>query len=127
MNIKTFSHLTQISAHTLRYYEKIGLLLHVRRDSKGHRDYSDADVAWVEFVKRLKETDMPLKEIKAFADLRYRGDETVKERLKLLEKHQLRVDENVKKLLSHQEKLRTKITLYKEWDAIQVSAEKDLT
>ncbi len=43
MNIKKFSKLTEISAHTLRYYEKIGLILNVARDSNGHRDYNEDD------------------------------------------------------------------------------------
>ena len=55
MNIKEFSNLVGLSAHTLRYYEKIGLLKNVQRTSSGHRAYTSKDQKWIEFVVRLKE------------------------------------------------------------------------
>ncbi len=116
MNIKKISKRTELSSHTLRYYEKIGLILNIKRDSKGHRDYSEQDVKWIEFIKRLKATDMPLNDIKIFAELRYEGDRTVDQRLKLLEKHKLRIDAQIKNMRVHQKKIDTKIELYKNWD-----------
>lgn len=47
MNMKEFSHLAGLSAYTLRYYEKIGLLKDVRRNSSGHRDFSTKDLEWI--------------------------------------------------------------------------------
>ena len=61
MIIGEFSRLTGISAYTLRYYEKKGLL-HVERDGAGRRDYREADVEWVKFIKRLKDTGMLLRD-----------------------------------------------------------------
>ncbi len=113
MNIKQISQQTELSAHTLRYYEKIGLLLGVHRDLKGHRDYTDKDVIWIEFIKRLKATNMPLDEIKRFAELRIKGDRTIPERLKILEKHQLRVQQQMAELVAHQQKIKEKIALCK--------------
>jgi DNA-binding transcriptional MerR regulator len=115
MNIKRFSKLTEISPHTLRYYEKIGLILNVTRNSKGHRDYDEKDVAWVEFLKRLKATGMPLNNMKTFADLRYKGDATVNDRLQILEDHYQKVSENIETLLRHKNKLSDKIKIYKNW------------
>lgn len=60
MNMKEFSLLAGLSAYTLRYYEKIGLLKDVRRNSSGHRDYLTKDLEWIGFIKRLKETGMAL-------------------------------------------------------------------
>ena len=113
MNIKKISQLTELSSHTLRYYEKFGLLLNISRDSKGHRDYSAKDVVWSEFIKRLKATNMPLNEIKIFADLRSKGNSTINDRLKILENHQVRVNEQMNNLLIHQEKIKEKIELCK--------------
>ncbi len=113
MNIKKISQLTGLSAHTLRFYEKIGLLLNIERDSKGHRDYSEKDRIWIEFIKRLKATNMPLDEIKRFAELRSRGDVTINERLKILEEHQARVQEQMDNLLIHQKKIKEKFELCK--------------
>ena len=55
MHIKAFSQMCGLSAHTLRYYEKIGLLSAVERTDSNHRRYSERDVAWINFIKRLKE------------------------------------------------------------------------
>lgn len=111
MNIQTVSRHTGLSAHTLRYYEKIGLLLNIGRDSKGYRDYSEKDLIWIAFIKRLKATNMPLREIKRFARLRTRGDGTIDERLQILENHQQRVERQMSELRVHQEKIREKIAL----------------
>ena len=119
MNIKTISKITGLSAHTLRYYEKIGLLLNVERDSKGYRDYSEKDVVWIEFIKRLKATNMPLNEIKKFAVLRTKGDSTIHNRLKILEIHQSRVKKQMENLLIHQEKIKEKIELCKKGGEIK--------
>lgn len=113
MNIKTISKLTGLSAHTLRYYEKIGLILSIDRDAKGHRDYSERDVVWIAFIKRLKATCMPLDEIRKFADLRLQGEHTIDERVKLLENHNRRVEAQMRDLIFHQQKIREKIELCK--------------
>lgn len=111
MNIRKMAHRTGLSAHTLRYYEKIGLLVNIDRDARGYRDFSEQDVIWVEFIKRLKATNMPLDEIKRFADLRSRGDVTIPERLEILENHQKRVARQMQALSRHQQKIKEKIAI----------------
>lgn len=112
MNIKNFSILTNISAHTLRYYEKIGLLKQIERNSSGHRYFTQKDVVWVEFIKRLKETGMPLKQILTYADLRDVGISTSGLRMKILEEHALILEEKIAEEQSHLKMLRTKIQYY---------------
>ena len=119
MNIKKISELTRVNAHTLRYYEKIGLLPDIARDAKGHRCYSDRDVVWIEFIKRLKATNMPLNEIKRFARLRVKGDSTIKERVQILESHEKRVRRQMEQLKIHQEKIKEKIILCKKGGALK--------
>ena len=119
MNIGTICERTKLSAHTLRYYEKIGLLVDVRRDSKGHRCYSEQDIIWIEFIKRLKATNMPLNEIRRFARLRARGDATIDERVKLLERHEARVVEQMETLRYHRRKIKEKIALCKRGGPLQ--------
>ena len=70
--IQEFAALTGLSADTLRYYEKEGLLAPARY-ANGYRIYSERDAAWLAFILRLKETNMPLAQIKAFARLRAGG------------------------------------------------------
>jgi len=114
MNIKQFSELVDISAYTLRYYEKIGLLKNINRNSSGHRNFTEKDIEWIKFVKRLKDTGMPLEVITDYADLRSKGDTTSADRMKLLEEHALLLKEKIKLEKSHLKKLEQKIEHYRE-------------
>ncbi len=79
---------TDLSAHTLRYYERIGLLGPIDRGtSSGHRRYASADLAWIEFLERLRATGIPIREKLAFAELRRGGEATAAARRALLEGH----------------------------------------
>lgn len=111
MNIKTVAKNTGLTTHTLRYYEKIGLLININRDSSGHRSYSEQDLIWIAFIKRLKATNMPLEEIKQFASLRMYGDKTILDRVALLENHAQRVEKQIQTLKTHQQKIAQKIEL----------------
>ncbi|MDN5300029.1 MAG: hypothetical protein PWP51_2582 [Clostridiales bacterium] len=101
-----------VSIDTLRYYEKIGLIC-PERDEHDRRLYSDADVAWLEFIFRLKATHMPLKEIKKYAELRKQGDETIAKRIDLLEEQRTRLTQEKKTIDACLSYLETKITHYK--------------
>lgn len=59
----------------------------LNRDSNGRRYYSENDVKWVKFMKRLKDTGMLLRDIKHYSDLRYQGDATMEVRMDLLTRH----------------------------------------
>lgn len=85
-SIGKFSKLSGMSIDTLRYYEKEKLIV-VERDSSGRRKYTDLDIQWIAFIKRLKETGMPIKQIRRYAILRYQGDSTLRERLEMLKEH----------------------------------------
>ena len=105
MNIKEFSKITGISAHTLRYYEKIGILQEVKRNASGHRNYTERDIVWAEFINRLKETGMPLAQIKEYASLRKRGECTAKTRMNLLEQHALVLKQKITEEQQHLKKI----------------------
>ncbi|MGT2929240.1 MerR family transcriptional regulator [Streptococcus dentasini] len=104
--------LTRLSIHTLRYYEKEGLLS-PKRDEGGRRYYDENDYRWLQFIQRLKRVGMPIKEIKIYSDLRLQGDATYQERLELLETHLKVLDSNIAELLENREKLLEKIEFYK--------------
>lgn len=112
MLIGEFSKITGISAYTLRYYEKEGLIKPIRNESD-RRNYSESDVKWVEFIIRLKDTGMPIREIKHYAKLRAKGDETLYERLEMLLTHQKNLDAQIAKLSEHRSKLDDKIKYYR--------------
>lgn len=112
MTIGEFSELTGISCSALRYYEEKGLI-HVERDFCSRRIYSEKDIEWVKFLQRLKNTGMSLKEMKRYSDLRYEGDSTISERLKILQNHQIYVTEQRRLWEEYSENLNTKIEWYK--------------
>ncbi len=76
-----------LSVHTLRYYERTGLLEPVRRNGSGHRRYRAADLERITFLTRLRATGMPIREVRRYAELMKAGEATNEERLALLEAH----------------------------------------
>ncbi|MDO5057378.1 MAG: MerR family transcriptional regulator [Lautropia sp.] len=113
MRIGQFSERTGLSVDTLRYYEKAGLLKPLRADN-GYRQYSEADLAWVAFIRRLKETAMPLAQIRQYSRLREQGDATLCARQKMLQDHSQRLHEQQRVLAEHQVHLAAKLAIYRE-------------
>ena len=68
--------LSGLSAHTLRYYERIGLLDPVARVHGGQRRYDAKDLAWLAFLQRLRATGMPIRDMQRYAELRRQGEST---------------------------------------------------
>ena len=87
LSIEEVAKRTGLSAHTLRYYERIGLIAEVGRAPGGQRRYAASDMAWIEFLLRLRTTKMPIAQMLAFAQLRGAGDTTVAARRQMLEAH----------------------------------------
>lgn len=112
MTIGEFSERTGISSSALRYYEEKGLI-HVERDFGNRRIYNDKDIEWVKFLQRLKNTGMSLKDMKHYSDLRYKGDNTIEERLEILQKHEIYVQEQKKLWEEYEKNLSDKIEWYK--------------
>jgi DNA-binding transcriptional MerR regulator len=119
MNIKQFSELSGISSYTIRYYEKLGLLKAIHRNSNGHRDFNKRDLTWVEFVKRLKDTAMPLKDIQTYARLRDEGDLTLQARMDILKQHATTLEEKIKHEKDSLKNLKLKIAHYENLIATQ--------
>jgi DNA-binding transcriptional MerR regulator len=76
-----------LTAHTLRWYERIGLMPHVDRSHTGQRRYSNRDLDWLAFVGKLRLTGMPVADMVRYAELAREGERTVAERQELLERH----------------------------------------
>lgn len=112
MTIGEISKKTNLSESTLRYYEKKGLI-RVSRDKNGRRSYKENDIEWIKFICRLKETGMLLKDIQRYSELRYSGDSTIPERLKMLQSHRQYVLEQKRKWGEYLQNLDSKIKHYK--------------
>lgn len=76
---------TGLTAHTLRWYERIGLMPHVDRSHTGQRRYSNRDLDWLDFVTKLRLTGMPVADMVRYAELVREGESTYGERRELLE------------------------------------------
>lgn len=101
-----------LTAHTIRYYERIGLLPYADRNQSGQRDYDASILSWIEFIGRLKATGMPIREMLRYAALRERGVATEAERRELLQRHRERVRVQVAELSDCLLVLDTKIAGY---------------
>jgi DNA-binding transcriptional MerR regulator len=112
MKIGELAKRSGLSAHTIRYYERIGLLPHPGRNQSGQRDYDASILIWIEFLDRLKTTGMPIREMLRYAALRERGVDTEAERRALLEQHRERVRTHLAKLRACLLVLDTKIAGY---------------
>jgi DNA-binding transcriptional MerR regulator len=108
-SIQQVAESTGLSIDTLRYYERIGLLESVNRASSGHRRYRQKDIDWISLVIDLRETGMPLVQIRHFAELRRQGEATAIERLHILEQHQQALNQQMQKLEQHMTALQHKI------------------
>jgi DNA-binding transcriptional MerR regulator len=112
LTIAETSERTGLSPHTLRYYERVGLLDPVERGTDGRRRYRAADLAWLGFLLRLRITRMPIRAMQRFAELRRRGDQSVPERLALLRAHRERAGRDLDELAAAVGALDDKIRHY---------------
>nr|WSY55241.1 MerR family transcriptional regulator [Streptomyces sp. NBC_00886] len=76
---------TGLTAHTLRWYERIGLMPHIDRSHTGQRRYSNRDLDWLDLVGKLRLTGMPVADMVRYAELVREGDHTYGDRFELLE------------------------------------------
>lgn len=107
---------------TLRYYERIGLLADIERDEGGRRVYSDANIEWLEVLKCLRDTGMPIATMRRYAELTL-NDGSVLERLHTLEDHNRAVSEQIELLHRQQQHLWEKIEYYRGLIDIERSVE----
>src|SRR6185369_14664655 len=114
MKIQEVATQTGLSIHALRYYEQLGLVSPITREDNGHRMYSEDDIYRIVFVTNLRAAGMPIAEIKRYVELAEGGDNTVLERLEILEAHKRAVEEHIEELQEHLEIISRKIDHYRE-------------
>lgn len=104
---------TGLSVHALRFYEREGLLVGpVERTAGGRRRYAEADVEWLRICVKLRESGMPLADLKRFAELVRRGPGNEAERLELLDAHQRRVEAQIRALEECRSVIAWKVGVY---------------
>ncbi|MFJ9375371.1 MerR family transcriptional regulator [Streptomyces sp. NPDC101455] len=105
---------TGLSHDTLRYYEKAGLIERVGRTTGNQRRYQAADLAWLEFLLRLRGTGMSIADMQRFAALRAAGDVTVADRLAMLRGHRAELADRIRALRRNASALDDKIHHYEQ-------------
>lgn len=112
LTIKEVVEVTAIAASTLRYYEKEGLLPHVKRNENGNRLYDEEDLSWIQFVTALRATGMPIAQIQKYVYLYKEGDSTITERKAMMLNHKKQIEKSIKELYFNLDKINYKLALY---------------
>lgn len=112
--IKQVSEKTGLSEHTLRYYDREGLLPLLKRSASGIRQFSDRDLEWLGLICCLKNSGMPLETLRRFMDLCLKGTETCEERKEILLQHKEHILQQMEQLKNGLCTVDYKIEHYKE-------------
>jgi aryl-alcohol dehydrogenase-like predicted oxidoreductase/DNA-binding transcriptional MerR regulator len=115
ITIQEVATLTGLSAHTLRYYERIGLIPPIERDDNGYRCYNEDSLGWISLLTCLRATGMPIAKMLEYAQLQSLGDATIDARLAVMENHRQDVLDQIESLQHNLEAIEAKIAWYKQW------------
>ena len=114
MIISKVSQKYNISADTLRYYERIGLIPPVNRNVSGIRDYTEEDCNWVHFMKCMRGAGLSIEVLVEYVTMVQQGNSTIKARKELLMEQRSRLAKNIKEMQQTLERLDKKIDGYEE-------------
>jgi DNA-binding transcriptional MerR regulator len=123
MTITEVSKKYELSADTLRYYERVGLIPGVTRNKSGIRDYSEEECRWVEFIKCMRSAGLPIEVLIEYVTLFQQGDKTINARKELLIEQRRQLAEKLEAIKATIERLDYKIERYEMGIVIK---EKDL-
>lgn len=112
LTIQQVADATGLTVHTLRYYERIGLIHPIQRAGNTHRRYSTGDIGWIDFLNKLRATGMSIQQMQAYAALQRQGDKTLPERLEMLKTHRRQVEAHITALNEHLKIIHYKIEVY---------------
>jgi DNA-binding transcriptional MerR regulator len=112
-----------LSAHTLRFYDKEGLLPFIARNKSGNRTFTELDLNWVALICCLKDTGMPIKDIKQYSVWCTRGSGTIDARKTMLSAHRNQVLKQIDDLTNNLELIDSKIAIYEDPDKARMMDE----
>lgn len=111
-SIKEAAERCSLTAHTLRYYDKEGLLPFVERSEGGARKFKESDFNWISMINCLKNSGLSIREIRRYMELCEKGDSSLPERLQLFEQQKNMVESQMKELQSTLKNLEYKVWYY---------------
>ncbi len=112
MTIADVAKTYEISADTLRYYERVGLLPPVNRTQGGIRDYTEEDCRWVEFIKCMRGAGLSVEALSEYVMLAQQGEATLGQRKQILIGQRERLVRHIEELKKSLERLDFKISNY---------------
>ena len=112
LTIQEVAQATGLTAHTLRYYERIGLIHPINREENTRRCYTADDVGWIDFLLKLRATAMSIKDMQRYAELQRQGDRTLPERVEMLMALRDDVEARIGELNEHLKLVYYKIDYY---------------
>ena len=115
MNIKKVSEVTGISADTIRYYERIGLMPRVTRNQSGIRDFTEREIGLLEFVRCFRKAGVSVEALIDYVALLEEGEGTEEARLAILKEQSEKLDARLAELQAARERLAYKIDNYQEF------------
>jgi DNA-binding transcriptional MerR regulator len=114
LTIQQVAEATGLSVHTLRYYERIGLIHSIGRAQNTHRRYTMDDIGWIDFLNKLRATGMSIQQMQDYAALQRMGDASLPERVEMLKELENKVESHIAELHQHLNLIRYKIDIYQE-------------
>ena len=114
MNIKKVSEVTGISADTIRYYERIGLMPRVTRNQSGIRDFTEREIGLLELVRCFRKAGVSVEALIDYVALLEEGEGTEEARLAILKEQAEKLDARLAELQAARERLAYKIDNYQE-------------
>lgn len=112
LTIQEVSQATGLTTHTLRYYERIGLIHPIRREENTRRCYTADDVGWIDFLMKLRATGMSIKDMQRYAEFQRQGDVTLPERVEMLKSLRDKVESHMEEMNEHLKLIYYKIDYY---------------
>ncbi len=108
------SKILQLSAHTLRYYDNLGLFPFLERPAGGKRMFSEADLQWIRLVECLRSSGLPVAKVKYYVELCVQGDNTLRTRLDILKNQEAVIRTQIEDMKKSLKLLQFKINYYQE-------------
>ncbi|MBX3063526.1 MAG: MerR family transcriptional regulator [Anaerolineae bacterium] len=112
LTIQQVAEATGLSEHTLRYYERVGLIHSIERADNGHRRYTQNDIGWLDFLTKLRSTGMSIQEMQRYSELQRQGDATLRERVEMLKALRDKVERHMEELNANLKIIHFKIDIY---------------
>ena len=112
LTILEVAKVTGLTAHTLRYYERIGLIHPINREQNTRRCYTADDVGWIDFLLKLRAIGMSIKDMQQYAELQRQGDATLPERVEMLKALRDKVESHIDEMNQHLKLIYYKIDYY---------------